>query len=280
MLYLVLGIFCSAAIYIIIRLSEKYISGKISMLSVNYFTCMVIAFVSSGQPSFLPQTEGIIPALFMGIVNGMFYISELTMSQYNIKLHGVVLPSVFSRIGGLLVPLVASIAFFGEHLKITQFFGAAIAVAAIIVINYEKGAGNSKNPKITLMLVFMAEGLACVVTKLFEEKGNPLLTDNFLLYTFTTAFVLSLVIIFIRKEKPGKAEFIFGAMIGAVNFGGSRFLLMALRTVDAVVAYPLRSVAIIMVIALSGVMIFKEKLEKHKWAAIAAVLMSIVLLNL
>lgn len=280
MLYLVLGIFCSAAISVIMRFSERHINGKISMLAVNYFTCMTIAYISSGQAEFIPAAEGIKPALFMGVINGLFYVSELTMNQYNIKLHGVVLPSVFSRIGGLLLPLVVSVSIFGEHIRLTQIAGAVIAVAAIIVINYEKNTEKNSNPKITLMLVFIAEGLACVMSKVFEEKGNPLLSDNFLLYTFSTAFVFCVIIVLMRREKLGRYEIMFGVMIGAVNFGGSRFLLMALETVDAVIAYPLRSVAIIMVIALSGVCIFHEKLEKHKWMAIGAVLVSIVLLNI
>ena len=43
MFYLFLAIICSALISLIMRVSEKHISGDVSMLMMNYCTCLLIA---------------------------------------------------------------------------------------------------------------------------------------------------------------------------------------------------------------------------------------------
>ena len=63
------------------------------------------------------------------------------------------------------------------------------------------------------------------------------------------------------------------------NFLSSKFLLSALATVPAVVAYPTFSVATLLVITLTGVLAFREKLKAHQWAALAAILVALVMLN-
>jgi len=69
-------------------------------------------------------------------------------------------------------------------------------------------------------------------------------------------------------------------LIGVPNFMQARFQLLALETIPAVVVYPVRSVGTILVITLAGVLMFREKLNKKQLAALVAILVSLVLLNL
>ena len=83
-----------------------------------------------------------------------------------------------------------------------------------------------------------------------------------------------------NKERPGKAEFLYGALIGIPNFFSSKFLIAALKDVPAVIAYPTYSVATILIVTLTGVFIFKETLSKRQWYALIAILVALVLLNI
>ena len=83
-----------------------------------------------------------------------------------------------------------------------------------------------------------------------------------------------------HKERPGKAEFLYGALIGIPNFFSSKFLIAALKDVPAVIAYPTYSVATILIVTLAGVFIFKETLSKRQWYALIAILVALVLLNI
>ena len=83
-----------------------------------------------------------------------------------------------------------------------------------------------------------------------------------------------------KKERIGKNEVFYGLMIGVPNFFAAKFLLKALESVAAVIAYPTYSVATILTVTLAGVLFFKEKLGKRQWLAVGIILVAVVLLNL
>ena len=69
-------------------------------------------------------------------------------------------------------------------------------------------------------------------------------------------------------------------MIGVANFFSSKFILGALAQIPAVVVFPTYSVSTMMVVTLSGVIFFKERLVKQQWIAFAGVIAALVLLNI
>ena len=69
-------------------------------------------------------------------------------------------------------------------------------------------------------------------------------------------------------------------LIGIPNFFSSKFLLLSLGGVPAVIAYPTYSVATLMTVTLAGVCFFKEKLGNRQWIALGVILVALVLLNI
>lgn len=279
MFFLLLAIVSSSMITIVMRLSEGRISGKISMLAVNYLTCMILSVIFTGTGSLFPKTGEIRLTFALGILNGLFYMLALVLMQYNIRRNGVVFSTVFAKVGGLLVPLAVSVSAFGEKPGIPQAAGALLAVVSMIVMNYEKEQIQAGS-KLLLIWLFLTEGCAAAMSKVYDEVGAIRFSGHFLLYTFTAAFLLCLLLILHNKEKHGQAEWIFGIMIGVANFFASRFLLKALEQVPAVVAYPLRGVAGIALVSLAGIVLFKERLKKRQWGAMGVILAAVALLNL
>ncbi len=278
MFYLILSIVASSMLTLVMRHSEGRMRSKTGMLAANYVTCMILAIFLIGPSNLLPQAEGLGSVLGMGAINGFFYMISLVIMQKNIKCNGVVLPSVFSRLGGLVVPLGVAILFFGELPKTTQTIGSLLALLSIVAISYEKQQAKA-GAKWLLFLMFATDGMAAVMSKVFEETANPVLSDHFLLYTFTAALILCIAVILHNKEKIGLIDLIYGICIGVPNFFASRFMLQALAELPAVVVYPIRGVGGIVLIALVGVFFFKEHLKKHQWLAMIVVLASIALLN-
>lgn len=281
MIYLLLSIFCGAMVSISMRLSDGKIKSKLSMIAFNYLTCLTAAWCFMGFGDIFPAEAGLRAVLGMGTFNGFFYMMALIMSQYNISRNGVVLSSVFSRMGGLLIPLMVSIILFKESPTAFQFIGAVLAVISVFVLNYQKDESGAKGKfKLSLFGLLVAEGCAGIMAKVFSEVGNSALANNFLFYTFATAFLFCSIVILLRGERPGKMELLYGVMVGLPNFLGSRFVLLALKSVPAVVVYPTRSVGVLMVITLIGTTVFKERLSKRQLAAMAVIIVSLVLLNI
>lgn len=279
MFYLALAVIGSALISIVMRLSQGKIQGRISMLAVNYVTCMIMASLYIGWGNLVPTGEKVGITTTMGLVNGIFYVLGLVLMQVNIRKNGVTLPNVFSKLGSLIVPLIAAMLFFGEVPGLLQAIGVLIAVLSIIVIN-KSGEQSAVSSKSMLVILFIADGIGSVMSKVFGEVCNPLLSDYFLLLTFASAFVICLFMIIKGKEKFGLNEIIYGMGIGIPNFLSSRFLLMALAELPAVIVYPTRGVAGIVLVSLAGLVLFKEKLSKRQWMAMGAILVSVALLNI
>ena len=279
MFYLVLSIVASSMLTLVMRHSEGRMKSKTGMLAANYVICMLLAAIFIGPGNLLPKTEGIGPVLGMGAINGFFYMISLVIMQQNIKRNGVVLPSVFSRLGGLVVPLGVAIVLFSEIPKTTQTIGSVLALLSILVISYEKQQTKA-SAKWLLFLMFITDGMAAVMSKVFEQTANQVLSDHFLLYTFAAALILCIAVILYNKEKIGLIDVIYGICVGVPNFFASRFMLQALVELPAVVVYPIRGVGGIVLIALVGVLFFKEKLKKHQWLAMIVVLAAVALLNL
>ena len=276
MFYLLLAITGSAMISILLRISSGKIKEGCSMLAFNYLTCTVLGMAYAGFAPGITQNPGFPAALGLGIDNGILLLVSFILMQSSVRKNGVVLTSIFTKLG-LLVPVVLSVVVFREMPTWVQVIGFCIAIAAIIVINLQKDTGRFDWSLIILLLL---AGGTDAMAKIYEALGSADLTDPYLLYSFGAAFVLCVSVVIAKKELPGFREFLFGTLIGIPNFLSSKFLLSALATVPAVVAYPTFSVATLLVITLTGVLAFREKLKAHQWAALAAILVALVMLNI
>ncbi len=275
MFYLLLAIAGSSMISILLRLSSGKIKANISMLAFNYLTCTILGIIYAGFDPAIVHHSGFPAALGLGVVNGILLLVSFILMQSSVRKNGVVLTSIFTKLG-LLVPVVLSVLVFREMPTWVQIIGFCVAVAAIIVINLQKDTGRFDWSLIILLLL---AGGTDAMAKIYEALGPADLTDPYLLYSFGAAFVLCVSVVISKKERPGFREFLFGTLIGIPNFLSSKFLLSALATVPAVVAYPTFSVATLLVITLTGVLAFREKLKAHQWAALAAILVALVMLN-
>lgn len=275
MFYLLLAIAGSSMISILLRISSGKIKEGCSMLAFNYLTCTVLGMIYAGFTPGITRNPGFPAALGLGVVNGILLLVSFILMQSSVRKNGVVLTSIFTKLG-LLVPVVLSVVVFREMPTWVQIVGFCIAIAAIIVINLQKDTGRFDWSLIILLLL---AGGTDAMTKIYEALGPADLTDPYLLYSFGAAFVLCTGVVITKKERPGFREFLFGTLIGIPNFLSSKFLLSALATVPAVVAYPTFSVATLLVITLSGVLAFREKLKAHQWAALGAILVALVMLN-
>lgn len=274
MIYLLLGIVSSALVSICMRLSETRIRSNLGMLTVNYLICAVLAALYTRD--WAPGPELYLTA-GLGVVNGVLYLVSFILLQRNVKRSGVVLPATFMKLG-LLVSILVSVCIFKERPGALQCLGFVLAVAAILLINYQKGEGRG-NFRMGLIWLLLCGGMADAMSKIYEEVGQAALSPQFLFFTFATALPLCGILTASKGERPGKWEWAFGLLIGIPNFFSSKFLLRALEDVLAVVAYPVYSVATILVVTLTGVVLFRERLEKKQWLGLGMILAALVLLN-
>jgi drug/metabolite transporter (DMT)-like permease len=276
--FLVLAILSSSMISIMMRIGSDRASGKMSMLAANYLACSLLGAAYAGFRLAAPQEAGFSVILWLGLISGVLYLAGLVAFQRNTGKHGIVLSSVFMKLG-LLVPIVISVVFFKEMPTASQIAGFCIAIFAILLINLKKGDAH-KGFGFGLIAMLLFSGGADAMAKIFDMSAPQSLSALYLFYTFGTAFLLCLVLVVRGKERPGFRELLYGTLIGVPNFFAAKFLLAALTKLPAVVVYPSFSVGTMLLVTLTGVAVFRERLSKVQWIALAAILGALVLLNI
>ena len=275
--FLLLAIFCSAMISITMRLSTGKVSGHFSMLSINYLVCGILGALYSDFSLFASHTSGVSVTIGLSVLYGVILLAGLVLLQVSTRKNGIVLSSLFMKLG-LLVPFLVSILFFREVPTGLQIAGFCVAAGAIVVFNLKKD-GQSRFG-IGLILLLLASGGGDAIVKVFEALGPQVLSNHFLCFSFSVAFVLCTGLVFLKKERPDSKAMLYGSIIGVVNFFSSKFILGALTQIPAVVVFPTYSVATMLVVTLSGLLFFKERLSKQQWLAFAAVIAALVMLNI
>lgn len=278
MLYLLLAILSSAAITVIMRLSTRWVkNGGYTVLAMNYITCVLAAGCYTGWDSLFPAHAALWPTVGMGAFNGLLYLGAFALLQRSTARNGVVLSALFMKLG-LLVPMAVSVLLFRELPGPGQTAGFLLAVGAIVLMN--RGGGDSGRFGWGLILLLLTGGAADAMSKVFEQLGSADLASHFLYYTFQSALILCAAMVVWKKERFTWAAAVFGVALGLPNYFSTRFLLLALSEIPAVIAYPTYSVATILTVTAAGLLFFKERLQKRQWLSMAVILLAIALLNL
>ena len=277
MIYLLLAILGSSMISILLRLSTGKIRANLSMVSFNYLACSLLGIAYSGFSSGALPLTGLPMALALGLTNGILLLTSFILMQRSVPKNGVVLTSIFTKLG-LLVPVALSVVVFRESPTLLQILGFCIAVAAIILINLNPDASGRFDG--SLIVLLLLAGGTDAMAKIYKTLGPPELSDPYLLFSFGAALGLALIGVAVKRERPGFWEFLFGTLIGIPNFLSSRFLLKALERIPAVVVYPTFSVSTLLLITLTGVLVFREKLRPRQWVALGAIIIALILLNI
>ena len=276
--YLLLAIFCSATLSVAMRLSTGKVKSHFSMLATNYLVCGILGAWYADFSLLTAQSNGVGITVGLAVLNGIILLGGLILLQTSTRNNGIVLSSLFMKLG-LLVPFLVSIIFFREVPTYLQITGFLVAAGAIVVFNLKKDSQGSRFG-IGLILLLLLNGGSDAMVKVFEALGPEVLSNHFLCFSFSVAFMLCALIVLMKREQPDGGALFFGAIIGVANFFSSKFLLGALTQLPAVVVFPTFSVATMLVVTLSGVVFFKERLKRHQWLAFGAVIAALVMLNI
>lgn len=276
--YLLLAVLSSAMISISMRLSTGKVRSHFTMVATNYIVCAILGAIYADFSLLSTGNSGWGLTIGVAVLNGVVLLSGMLLLQSSTRKNGIVLSSLFMKLG-LLVPVVMSVLFFHEAPTWLQILGFLIASGAIVLFNLKKDSQGNRF-SMGLILLLLLNGGADAIVKIFEAVGPGALSDHFLCFSFSVAFALCLCLVLVKKEQPDVKALLFGAMVGVCNFFSFKFLLGALAQIPAVVVFPTFSVAAMLTVTLSGVLFFKERLDKRQWLAFAAVIVALVLLNI
>ncbi len=204
----------------------------------------------------------------------MLYFSLKAFSVANLSVY-----SVFSMLGGMILPFLLGVCFYDEDLSPLKIVCCVLIVLAVL-LNIQKGE-NGKKAILYYMAVFVLNGMAGVISKIHQSSQYEI-TDSTgftLLINLISVVICGAWLLIKYKKVPliKNKNLLYSSGYGALNGIGNLFLLIALSNLPASVQYPLVT---------GGVMVFstvisviqKEKLTKKDYVSTAVSFIASVLI--
>lgn len=286
MIFLILTILQSTAIFVVMKLFNRFKIDNWQAITVNYIVASSFGFlIYKGDIS----VSGIIEkdwfefALLLGVTFiATFYIFAISSQKV-----GVALTSVASKMS-VVIPVLLGL-WLLPHETVTLLAGIGL-VMALLAFYLTLGSGSNRSfPKkyvIFPLLLFLGNGINDTLMKYTEHKH--VVDNNDLVLFLSIIFIASLLVgstITIIRYFKGKFQFHFrniiaGAILGFLNFGSTYYILKSMGVFDSSVVFPVANAGIVTLSALTGFLLFKEKLKLQNWMGILLALLAILLIAL
>lgn len=151
--------------------------------------------------------------------------------------------SLYSMLGGMLLPFLQGILFYGEDMTVAKAVCCACIVGALL-LTVERGS--KRGGTIYYIGIFVLNGMSGVLSKLFASAPYPKAdASSYSILAALCSTVISAVLLlcFFRKKddtpKTTPLSIIIGVAGGTVNRVSNLLLLVALAHVEASAQYPL-----------------------------------------
>lgn len=230
------GCFALNDAYRKIRGSNLKISLQFSLVGSLAGLAVLLA-VNKFRLEFTPFTL-IMAILTCAVGFGFTFCSFKALGAINLSLY-----SLFSMLGGMVLPFVQGIVFYNESMSLAKAV-CLVLICAALVLTVERG--ERKRGTVYYIGIFVLNGMSGVLSKLFASApfsktsaaGYSVLTA---LCTVVISAILLLLFFGKKDETPKQSlpDIGLGAAYGAFNRVANFLLVTALAHVDASVQYPL-----------------------------------------
>ncbi|MBC3848043.1 EamA family transporter [Winogradskyella echinorum] len=282
MIYLLLSILSSTAIFVLFKLFDKYKINTLQAIVVNYataFICGLLLFEEQIIPSEIIHTNWFKIAIGLGFL----FIAIFNVMALTAQKNGLTVVSVASKMS-VIIPIVFGIYVYNESAGFQKITGIVLALIAVYLTSVKQKDEAVLSKALYLpIILFFGSGVIDTSVNHFAPKGNMQL---FLAVIFGMAGCIGLIILsyksIVLKEQFKIKSVPFGIMLGIANYCSMYFLLKALRVdgFESSSVFTINNVTIVAVSTLIGLLLFKEHISKTNWIGIIIAIVSIMLVTL
>ncbi|WP_178985743.1 DMT family transporter [Winogradskyella helgolandensis] len=282
MIYLLLSVLSSTAIFVLFKLFSKYKIDTLQAIVINYATAFGFGLIFNDAKiniSEIIQTHWFIAAIGLGFL----FIAIFNVMALTAQKNGLSVASVASKMS-LIIPVIFGVYVNNESTETQKLIGIALALVAVYLTSIKQKDNTIVTKSIYLpIILFFGSGIIDTSVNHFAPKGNiPL----FLSSIFGIAALIGISLIaykYITTDKNFQIKSVpFGILLGIANYGSMYFLLLALRVenTESSNIFTINHIAILALSTLIGLVLFKENISRKNWIGIILALISIVLVTL
>jgi len=287
MIFLLLSILSSTAIYALFKLFKNWGVNSFQAIVSNYFVASGFGFLIAANHGTI-DVETTFPWLPFALGVGVIFISMFYLMSKSSQINGVSITGLATKMS-LLIPVAYFVVFDpDEALTSRKAVGILLGIAALILATSpKKGTENWRKNLSLPLIIFLGSGLLDLFLAYVEK--HYLVTEGhhewFTPIPFGIAFVIGIVALIVRKYTQGIGidlkSSLAGIILGLVNYGSIYFLLKVLGSgiLDRSTVIPLNNMGVVTASALIGIFAFHERMTRLNMVGIGLSIVSIAILS-
>ncbi|MBQ0130456.1 MAG: DMT family transporter [bacterium] len=283
MQYLILAIVFSTCVFVAMRLFERFRLDNHQALAWNYAVAAGTGFLMSRQVDTLPQLAGE-PWFGLSLLTGFWFIFTYLLMTTSSQRSGVTITSLSSKLS-VVIPTTLGVVLFHEKLNFIATCGIILSIVALcLVVSKGKSETTQRKSWLLPLVIFFGTGIGDMLMK-FTERLNQ--NDDM---TFMIAFIYFIAMLFgigivVFDLVKGKSKWqwksaLGGLGLGLVNFFSSYCMYQGMSMFDNSFLFPIYNIGVVSVTALTGWLLFKEKLTWKNYIGLALAIIAVILITL
>ncbi|MEW6773773.1 MAG: DMT family transporter [Bacteroidota bacterium] len=297
MIFIVLATITSVLMLLILRLFEKYKVHTFYALMLNYFSAFVCGLINKWI--FLPDAEIHLSAAAWGItiIEGILFITVFYWIAQTTRYYGMSVAAVANKMS-LIFPVISAFILFNEPMQVMHWVGLLLALISVYLVSYADYSLQLKQNKFIIfpMLVFVGSGVVDTLINLANKTVVQTDTQQLVFTSFVYAFAFitgwAYLKIIPADKQTGKkfyyqtlfdwkSTILLGLSLGVPNYYNLFFIIQALNSkiFPSGQIFMILNLSNVIVSALVGVLLFKEKLKWINWLGILCAVMTILLMR-
>ena len=277
-----------SSMLILFKYFGKYQVNNLQAIIVNYFTAGSLALFIANANGIRIVFQHIIlsPYILPSLIIGLLFIITFNLLAYGTQKIGIAISTVANKMS-MIIPVIIGIYLFKETLGIVKLIGIILAISAIYMTS-TKGGKLSFDKKYVpiILLIFFGQGMADGTLSWAQKFTiTPENTPLFFACTFLFAGILgSLFLLYeliVKKIRFQAKSILWGIALGIPNYLTLHFFVRSLQSpvLESSQVFPVVNMAVIILSAVGGILLFKEKLTPFNWSGIALAVIAISLIT-
>ena len=272
---------CSVVISMLLKLCKANGFDALQMIVWNYASASVLCFLWF-KPD-LQHISVIDTPWWLIVVLGVLLPSIFLCLAKSLQYAGIIKTEIAQRLS-VVLSLLAAFFIFQEQFNTLKIIGIGLGISAVLSILFShqaaaQGQPFSKQGLLYLALVWCGYALIDILLKYTTGLGVQFAVALNLM--FISAFILSLFYILLTTKTAGSSRNILAGLgLGILNFANIALYVKAhilLKDTPAIV-FAGMNILVVLLGALSGLMLFKEKLKPATACGLALGLASVICL--
>ena len=266
------------------RLFERFKLDNHQALMWNYVFAASTGFLMCKQLDTPVQLVNE-PWFGLSLLTGFWFIFTYLLMTASTQRSGVTITSLSSKLS-VVLPTLAGVIYFKEKLGIVAALGIVLALVALVLVVGGKGKADkgAKSSWLLPVFIFFGTGTGDILMKLTEQQNASDDMSFMIAFIYFVALLFGILIVaydLIRgKSKWQWTSAIGGIGLGVINFFSTYSVYHAMRCFDNVVLFPIYNIGVVSLTALTGWLLFKEKLTWKNYLGLAIAIIAVILITL